>query len=177
MSFIKREKEIPELIFAKVTSVNCCGPSNTNSQLSYQAPHILYPNILSHIFSIPWTKISSKHSSFTELQTICPTAPVQPQAASIFRLCVYPPDTSGHCSWVQQPRMHIQQQPLAPTWGSRMAGSHRLERGCNYHLQGLKLGEGHGRPGVQSLLWRRVSVAPCATGKVTVPTPSQLPLL
>lgn len=39
-----------------------------------------------------------------------------------------------------------------PTCGSHTAESHHLERGCSYHRWGLKLGEGHGRPGVQSLL-------------------------
>lgn len=143
---------------------------------SLTRPHTYFTQIFYHTsFASPELKShpNSLHSLTYKLYALQPQFSLRlPPSSGCVCQGLHPPDTSGHCSWVQQPCVCIQQQPLAPAWGSRMAGSHRLERGCNYHLQGLKLGEGHGRPGVQSLLWRRVSVAPCATGKVTVPTPS-----
>lgn len=94
------------------------------------------------------------------------------QAVSICGLCMsgsaFLQTSVEHCYWVQYPCVYVYSRQLAPACGSRMAGSHHLERGCNYHLQGLKAGEGHGRPEVQSLLykchWLTVQL-----GKITMP--------
>lgn len=93
---IKMEKEIPELTF-RWCQLTAVFRATANSQLCIRSrTHFvpLYPNLLTLIICIHWTKTSPKLSSFADLQTRHPTARVGPQAASsVCGLC-----TSGLAS-------------------------------------------------------------------------------
>lgn len=151
-------------------SGNCCGQSSSNSHLcSRSHTHLTFfffflnPNHIP-LLHITWMKTSHKQSSFSNLQAACPTAQVWPWALPSFVLCASGFALLGGTTLVCM----FYSNQLAPACGSPAAGSHHLQGDWEYHFWGLKLGEGHGRLWVQSLLckWHWLTVR---LGKVIVP--------
>lgn len=134
-------------------SDNCCGHSSSNVQLCSRS-HTCFltffffnPNLLSHIFMLLELKphMNSLHSATYKLHALLPRFSLWLSPAS----CCMCQDLHY---WVAPP---LRVCFTAASWllpvAAPLLGT-TISRETEYHFLGLKLGEGHGRPWVQSLL-------------------------